>query len=271
MYKSISFEGSVVRYREMGKGDPLVLLHGFAEDHEVWEYQWGKLEHKARLILPDIPGSGGSEMLKAGSSGQPSIEDYAEVIRAIVREEKIEKFTLIGHSMGGYIALAYAEKWEATLTGLGLFHSTAYPDTEDKVAGRKRGIEFMESHGAHEFLKQAIPNLFGSHFRLENPALIDKLIARGANFSVSALVQYYEAMMFRPNRTGTLKSLGIPVLFIIGEEDKTVNLQDSLSQTYLPAVSHVNILPGVAHMGMWESIDRSNQSIMKFLDLLKEQ
>jgi pimeloyl-ACP methyl ester carboxylesterase len=188
----------------------------------------------------------------------------------VVEAEQLDKFALIGHSLGGYVTLAMAKMEPGRFPGFGLFHSTAYPDNEVKIANRKRGIAFIQTHGPLEFLKQAIPNLFSEGYKKEQPAEVQKLIDRATNFSALTLVQYYEAMMVRPNRTGLLKSLELPILFIIGEEDKTLNLQDGLTQACMPALSHVFLFPRAAHMGMWESTHRSNTSLMKFLDQQKE-
>ena len=267
MDKFIPFQNATIHYRRVGKGIPVVLIHGFAEDQEIWQRQVEALQDKVQFILPDIPGSGRSTFIAGEGIG---IEHYAEGIRRVVEAEQLDKFALIGHSMGGYVALAYAEKWPQSLTGLGLFHSTAYPDNEEKIANRKRGIAFIQTHGPQEFLKQAIPNLFSEGYKKEQPADVQKLIHRATNFSGPTLVQYYEAMMVRPNRTGLLKSLEIPILFIIGEEDKTLNLQDGLTQACMPALSHLFLFPRAAHMGMWESTHRSNTSMMKFLDQQKE-
>ena len=267
MNKFTTYRTATIHYRKVGRGIPVVMIHGFAEDQEVWEYQVEALHHQVQFILPDVPGSGKSTFLDEGAIG---MEQYAEAIRAVVEAEQLDKFALIGHSMGGYIALAYAERWPESLTGLGLFHSTAFPDNEEKIANRKKGISFIQTHGAHEFLKQSIPNLFSARYKEGAPKEVEKLIARGTNFSAPELVQYYEAMMVRPDRTGLLKSLEIPILFIIGEEDKTLNLQDGLTQACMPGLSHVFIFPQTAHMGMWEATRRSNSSVMKFLDQQKE-
>ena len=270
MEKSIAFRNGTLRYRMEGSGQPLCLVHGFAEDGEVWNEQVEFLKSKSTLILPDLPGSGKSTPLRDDHGKSPSIADYAEGVRTIITHEKIEKFTLIGHSMGGYVSLAYAQAWQSTLTGLGLFHSTAYADSAEKITARQKGIAFINTHGVLEFLKQSTPNLFANDFKQREPGRIDKLIERGTNFSAATLVQYYEAMMVRPDMTGLLKVIEIPLLFVVGEEDKTLNLQDSLAQAHMPVLSNLHLFPHVAHMGMWESTTRSNLSIMKFLDQQKE-
>ncbi|MFT3705413.1 MAG: alpha/beta hydrolase [Agriterribacter sp.] len=265
--KSIVYNDVNVFYKVTGEGAPVVLIHGFAEDGTIWKCQELFLKDHFRLIIPDIPGSGQSDYLPLDNITASGIIDrYADIIKKIIDKESVKNCVVIGHSMGGYIALAFAQKYADNLNGLGLFHSTAFADTDEKKKNRIKGIEFIQKHGAQEFLKQSIPNLFGSKFTAEHRADITELINASGNFTSLALVHYYEAMMHRPDRTEVLKNISKPVLFIMGEEDKSVYLQDSLSQCHLPLLSLIDILPDVAHMGMWEMKDQANVTVMKFLN-----
>jgi pimeloyl-ACP methyl ester carboxylesterase len=286
MDKRTTFGGTDIYYRNIGHGQPIILVHGFGEDGTIWENQILFLESRFNLIIPDLPGSGKSVpvshirgILKIDSTSPvpansvsvyPSMDYYADLIKTILDVEEINICVMIGHSMGGYITLAFAEKYPGLLDGFGLFHSTAYADSDEKKAIRTKAIEFIWRQGGQAFLKQSIPNLFAEKFRLEQPGKIGALIAAGANFSAETLVQYYEAMLNRPDRTGVLTIFRKPILFIIGEDDKSVILQESLSQCQIPDLSLISILPGVAHMGMWEDIDQSNNAILKYLNLVND-
>lgn len=269
--KLLTYNGSRIYYETEGEGLPVILIHGFGEDGTVWYYQRAFLKDHFRLIIPDLPGSGKSELLSIpGDHSSFIIDIYAACIKQILNQESIQKCTMLGHSMGGYIALAFAQHNPERLNGLGLVHSTAFADSEDKKTTRRKGIAFIQRYGAREFLKQSIPNLFAEQFTREHPDQIEALITGAGNFTAPALVQYYEAMTERPDRTETLKKATNPVLFIIGEEDKSVYLQDSLKQCYLPGNTQINILPGVAHMGMWERKDQTNDTVMKFLNYVSD-
>ncbi|MEP6926930.1 MAG: alpha/beta hydrolase [Ginsengibacter sp.] len=269
--KHIIFQNKKIFYRTEGKGEPVMLLHGFAEDGNIWDYQLKKLKEKFYLIVPDLPGSGKSEMLE----GEILIEDYAEVIKAIVDVEIINKekgkkklFTLIGHSMGGYITLAFAEKYPELLNAIGLFHSTAYADDEVKKETRRKGIEFIKSDGVFAFINNTTPNLFSGKTKKENPGLVKNLINLCKDFSSESLIQYYKAMIQRPDRILVLKSFQQPILFIIGKHDNAVPLQSSLEQCYLPSISHIRILQNSGHISMWEEKDQASAFLLNFL-LLK--
>jgi len=262
----ILFRNKKIFYRVEGKGKPVVLLHGFAEDGNIWNKQIEALKEKYLLIIPDLPGSGGSEML----DGKSTLEDYAELIKAIADEEvfkekKENRFCLIGHSMGGYITLAFAEKYPELLNSFGLFHSSAFADTEEKIAVRKKGIAFITKNGTEAFLKTSIPNLFSEETQKEKPEFITQLFDMARGISPEALIQCYEAMILRPDRTNVLRTFEKPVLFIIGKYDAAVPLQTSLQQCHLPAISSVNILQHSAHMGMWEEKELANDYLKEFL------
>lgn len=258
MEKTISYQGKKINYSAYGDGNPAMLIHGFAEDAGIWSDQVNFLKENFRLLIPDIPGSGKSEMVDQNAG----VEDHANCIAAIIEAEKISSCTMIGHSMGGYIALAFAEKYPDRLNGLGLFHSTTYADSEEKKDARKKSISFIRQYGAAAFIEQTTPNLFSENSKKQKPEVIASLINRYSGFDQLSLISYYEAMIKRPDRTEVLKKFSRPVMFVIGEEDKAVPMQHSLEQCHIPAVSIIHIANNTAHMGMIED----SQACTTFLD-----
>lgn len=265
--KILSWKGKKIFYRVTGRGKPVLLLHGFGEDGDVWQSQVEVLEKQYRVIVPDIPGSGKSELID-----DADIDTYAEIIKELIAAESpqfplqgAEGVCLIGHSMGGYITLSFAEKYPQYLNSFGLFHSTAFPDNDEKKQVRAKAIEFIKEKGAYTFLKTSTPGLFTEKFTKTNTSAVDALIEAGKTFTEAALIQYYKAMMERPDRTNVLRNCDKPVLFIMGQYDNAVPMQSSLKQCYLPLVSHVHILRESAHMGMWEETDEANDILTRFL------
>jgi len=258
---SIVYKGLPLYYRIVGKGNPVVLLHGFAEDGEVWKYQTEFLKEHCQLIIPDLPGSG----LSPFNNQLSSIDAYAEAIKAILEKEKISGCILIGHSMGGYISLAIAEKYPQLLKAFGLFHSSAFPDTEEKKQVRLKAIDFINTNGAAIFIKTTSYNLFAPPYKTNHPEQIEGLIESGKKFTNEALIQYYRAMIDRPDRTAVLKSTTLPVLFLIGEHDVAVPLESSLQQCHFPSKAIINILANSGHMGLWEEADKANKILLDFI------
>jgi pimeloyl-ACP methyl ester carboxylesterase len=284
MQTSFQYHSANISYTVQGRGKPVVLLHGFGEDSSIWNEQVRFLKDHCMLIVPDLPGSGKSSLLslesgvrRLESEDAPdsslltpdyiSIDDYADCIHALLTHESISSCILLGHSMGGYITLAFAEKYPSLLTAFGLIHSTAFADSEEKKKTREKSIAIIEEYGAMPFLKNTIPNLFGAKFKSAHPEKIDALIEAGNAFSKEALQQYTRAMMLRPDRTHVLSNR-LPVIFVIGTEDVAAPLDDVIKQASLPNISYIHVLQDTGHMGMWEAPEKLNQQLLAFLSEL---
>lgn len=267
MPESFIHSCGALSYKICGAGQAVVLLHGFGEDSTIWAEQVAFLQTNCRLIVPDLPGSGLSDLLKPLSSDKPiTLDDYAAVIYSMLQKENITNCIMLGHSMGGYITLAFAEKYPEMLKSYGLIHSTAFADSEEKKKIRERGIEIIGQYGAFAFLKNTIPNLFGTRFKETRAAKMNELIDAAASFSDAALQQYYRAMILRPDRTAVLKSNRLPVLFVMGTEDTAAPMADVLKQVSLPDISYIHVLRDTGHMGMWEATDQMNQLLLAFIN-----
>ena len=261
MQKSLLYRGETLEYEVRGMGAPVILVHGFTEDRRIWELVLPEIENKYCWILLDLPGSGRSSFNVSLSQ----IPDFAGVISAILEQEQIQEIVLIGHSMGGYISLAFAEKYPEKIRALGLFHSSSFSDSIEKKESRERNIRFIENNGGCAFIEQAIPGLFSESFQAEHSQEIQGLIAQYANFTPDSLVQYLNAMKHRMATTELLSSITKPVLFIMGAQDKAIPLEDVLQQCHLPVISYIHILTHSAHMGMIEQPNLCNAILDQFL------
>lgn len=259
--KQLTFRDRTLSYRVSGAGPAIVLLHGFGENSTVWRNQVDLFPHY-RLVIPDLPGSGSSQMID-----NMSMEGLAHSVLAVLEAEKIDHCVMIGHSMGGYITLAFADHYKHKLKGFGLFHSTAYADSEEKKETRRKGIQFIRQHGALEFLKTTTPNLYAPESQKERRDLIEEHLLSVHNFSSEALVSYYEAMMSRPDRSHLLRLTQVPVLFIVGRHDTAVPFDDAMQQSHLPRLSYIHILENSGHMGMVEEPAESNKALLSYLKL----
>lgn len=270
--KNFTYQSSKIFYRTIGAGRPVVLIHGFAEDGDVWKNQIEFLKEHFYLIIPDLPGTGRSELIN-----DMSIEGMAESIKALIDFELkfpllehpddfgkgAEGVSLIGHSMGGYISLAFAEKYPSMLSSIALVHSSAFADSEEKKANRLKSIEFVKKNGAYEFLKAVITDLFTETWASGNQETVDRQIEKSKSFADEAIIAYYHAMINRPDRTHVLKNFNKPILFIIGEHDKAVPFEQSMQLCYLPGISYIHILRNSAHMGMLEEADKVNHALLQ--------
>lgn len=256
---SILYQNKKIHYQVFGTGQPIVLLHGYCEDRQMWDH-FIPLLPSAQYITIDLPGFGDSEIIP-----DISIKEMAEVVMAILKELKIDKLILIGHSMGGYISLAFAEKFPSTLIGLGLFHTHPYADTDLQKASRNKSIDFLQRNGSAHYAKQLIPKLFPAGFTRFNNFLINNLIYRASRFPLEALIGGQQAMRDRPDRSEILTKVTFPVHFIIGKKDTTVDEKKAIEQTTLADNSLIHILPDVGHMGMFERPKKTAMMVTQFI------
>ena len=265
MKETFVYQDLNTHYYRHGSGQPVVLLHGFGEDSSIFNNQVEALKDICEVFVPDLPGSGTSGLLTKGAGSNVTLTDYADWLHALLQHLKLQQVIVLGHSMGGYIALAYAEKYGHNLKGFGLLHSTAFADSEEKKDTRLKAIKIIEAYGSYSFLKSTIPNLFAAGFKQQHPNVVSDLIEKGSSFSPMALVQYYQMMIDRPDRTHVLKELTIPVLFIVGTEDIAAPMDDLMKQVHLPALCYVHILQAVGHMGMLEATTDFNKHLVNFI------
>lgn len=260
--KHITYQDKKIAYNSEGKGTPVVFVHGFGADSTVWhDFKSEIAKGGYQVITPDLPGFGESELIE-----NASIETMAEVVHELLVQLNLDKIVFIGHSMGGYIGLAFAEKYGEMLLGLGMFHSHPYADTEEKKEGRLRSINVVQEKGTALFVKQLIPGFFAPKFVKSSSFQVDKLVHRASNYSSEAIINALQAMRQRPDRSEVLKNFKQPVLFIIGKEDTAVPQDASMNQTTLPDTSSIVILEEVGHMGMLEARKKTQQAILEFLN-----
>jgi pimeloyl-ACP methyl ester carboxylesterase len=264
MLKTLTLPHVNLAYEDSGSGPVVVFLHGFAEDGTVWKHQAAALVDTHRVLVPDFPGSGLSPL----GHHPPSMESLAELVYALLIHERIEQCCMIGHSMGGYVTLAFAEAYPHLLKGYGLFHSTAYPDTEEKKQARRKGIAFIRDNGVVPFVKQSTPNLFSEAFKQAHAEEVGALLQRNAVFTPETLIGYYEAMILRPDRTAILAQSKVPVLFICGAQDMVIPMKDSLQMAAMPFMGFVTVLENAGHMGMWEEAPKANEAIVEYLSYI---
>ena len=250
----------MLNYKITGKGPVLVLIHGFCEDLTLWESVHSFLLDYTILSI-DLPGFGKSEVIE-----NMSIFSMADQVNVLLEKLGITKCTMIGHSLGGYVALHFAEIFATKLEGLGLFHSTAFEDSEEKKENRNKTFHFIEKHGVANFANSFVATLFFP----ENRALFEKKIQELSEVvkktSKQAVLKTTLAMRDRKSQLDVLKTIDKPVLFIVGKEDQAVPMTKSLEQCFLPKDSIVHFYDKTAHMGMFEKEIETNKALKNFMD-----
>lgn len=257
-------------YAENGshhEGLPLVLLHGFCETHHLWDSIREELGKDMRVLCPDLPGFGRSSSLPADFT----LSDVARRLAGWLEQLGITECVVIGHSLGGYVALALLEEYPRLLAGVGLFHSTAYADSPQRRRSRHNVIDFVEKHGVEVFATLFVPQLFHHSNRKQLKETVKAVVAEASATPEHTLVGYTKAMQHRPNRLPVLEQYEGPVLYIIGEKDTTISLEDSQRQLTNLNNCEAYILEATSHMGMFEQREESLAILKNFMRQAQQQ
>ncbi|MEN2280705.1 alpha/beta hydrolase [Algoriphagus sp. SE2] len=251
---------SGIHFSEKGQGQPLILIHGFCEIGDMWQDFAKELSSDFRVICPDLPRVEKSIIVQASLS----MEEIAVILESWMEENKIDHPIVIGHSLGGYVTLALTELMGEKLKGVGLFHSTAFPDSEEKKGMRDRTIVFLQKYGVDAFVTSFIPPLFPESRREELQADIELAIKQAKTCSLEGLIAYTLAMRDRKDRFEILRDFSGPKLFIAGELDTAVPI--AVSRIHKEVVTEYVEFENTGHVGM---IERKPETIEIVRDFCK--
>jgi pimeloyl-ACP methyl ester carboxylesterase len=255
----IKFQKKNISFTDTGNGKVIVLLHGFTESLKIWTGFALKLSRKYRVITIDLPGHGKSDCLDEVHS----MDLMADAVFAVLKKLKAGKCLMIGHSMGGYVTLAFAEKHPEMLKGFCLFHSHCFADSPTEKENRNRTIDIV-NQDKFSYVAQFIPSLFPVEVHKRFSKEIGRLIRRAAKMPGEGVVAALEGMKDRRDQTGLLKTTTLPVLFILGLKDTRVPVSRIWEMISLPVVSETLILRDCGHMGYIEMPGKAYESILGF-------
>jgi pimeloyl-ACP methyl ester carboxylesterase len=248
-----------LHYTDSGSGNCILLLHGFCEDHTIWQAQIDMLQTEYRVVAVDLPGFGNSSPVL-----DVSLLDMATLVQHLLAHLHISQVVVLGHSMGGYVALAMAHLYPSMLQGIGLVHSHLFADTPDRQANRLKGIDFVLKNGTPLYVKQLIPSLFGSQFVQKHSKTVNDFIDRASVLLPESIATALDAMRTRPSYENLVRHLTIPFLVVIGDSDSTISPAIAWSQTHLANCTQVTFLRQVGHMGMMEAPQQLGSEIRTF-------
>lgn len=260
MLKTTTYKNEKVTFADKGKGRVVVLLHGLLGSREIWKPVIDDLSKSYRVIAIDLPGHGGTACFGYAHS----MDLMATCVKKVLDSLKLKKYVIIGHSMGGYVGLAFADLFPDNLRGLGLFNSTAYPDNEGRKKDRLRTISLIKANKA-VYTKTTIRNLFATkNLRyLKEEISFAQAIARQT--SKQGIIAALHGMRDRPGRDIILGLVEYPILMVIGEHDNVLPYEPLLEQSRLIKNKSILYLEHDGHFGFLESPKQSNRALRKFL------
>jgi len=247
----------LIAFKKSGTGPPLVLLHGFCETQEIWEFILPDLSKYYTCFVADLPGFGGSIDLGPGFS----IVHVAEKMIGWVKTLGLVKPVILGHSLGGYVALEIENLDPGLSAGFGLVHSTAFADDAQKKSNRDKTIDFIKNHGMEPFIDAFVPSLFGKK-DAQKQAWFYKMAGKTA---INTAIEYTRAMRDRPDLSEILSKSGKKVLFLWGENDLILPSEIAVKHENLSKKILSIGIPVVGHLSMVEAPNKCSEGILRFL------
>ncbi|RZK22216.1 MAG: alpha/beta hydrolase [Hymenobacter sp.] len=239
----------------------IVFLHGYLESPAIWPAFIGETFADCQVLTPALPGYDGASV-----ASDYGLEAAAEAVRAELAAAGVGRAVLVGHSMGGYVALAFAEKYPGLVAGLGLFHSSALPDTTEDTARRARNRTFLEEQGVAAFADEFLqPQLSPTHRESLHDSLA-QLQQLAAAVPLAVALGNLDAMAQRPDRRAVLEKATYPVLFIAGKDDRAVPPEKTHEESLLPDYCTVLWLAGVGHLGFIERPTDTRRAVRQLLE-----
>ena len=257
MTKTLHFKNTSISYTDQGKGTAVVLLHGFLENKKMWNAfipEWSK---KFRIITIDLLGHGETECM----GYVHSMENNADAVHEVLSELRLRKAILVGHSMGGYVALAFAELYPDVVKGLVLLNSTSRADSDERKTNRDRAIKAVKQ-SFQNFISLSISNLFSEENRERLSEAIDNVKQEALKTPLQGIVASLEGMKTRADREVLLHLTPYPKVLVLGEKDPVLNYEETKEQIEDTQVQLLNFPDG--HMSHIENQEALQEELLQF-------
>jgi pimeloyl-ACP methyl ester carboxylesterase len=256
--KTLFYKNTSISFSDIGKGTAIVLLHGFLENQSMWNALVPVLSQKYRVITIDLLGHGQTEPL----GYIQTMEDNADMVHEVLSSLRLRKAAFIGHSMGGYVALAYAELYPESVKGLVLLNSTAKKDSLERKTNRDRAIKAVKND-YETFIRLSVANLFSEDNRERLSDCIENVKTEALQTPLQGIVASLEGMKIRKDREVILHTTAFPKLLILGKKDPVLNYEETVAQIQETSVDLVTFPDG--HMSHIENETDLAKELVQFL------
>ncbi len=258
MQKTLTHRNSLISYSAHGKGNCVILLHGFLENKSIWNGLIPLLQNRYKIIAIDLPGHGASECL----GYVHTMEDMAGVVKDVLKAERVRRSIFIGHSMGGYVSLAFADAFPKNVKGLCLLNSTAVHDSGQRKEFRDLGIHNAKK-AYEKVVRISVRNLFSKQNQLEKKPEVAYIISEALKTPLQGYIAAQEGMKLRPNSEHVMKNASFPKLQITGKKDEVIRLEEAKKESNRTQTP-LEILSG-GHMSFIENPVELNQTLISFI------
>jgi len=251
-----------ILYEIAGTGPPLVLLHPFPAHHELWQPAAQALSSRYRLILPDLRGHGESGV----GQGPATMEKHAADLACILDHAEVGRAAFAGVSIGGYVLFEFWRQYRDRVAALVLMDTRAQADSPDGRAGRLQTAADVLERGSEPFVESMIPKLLGETTRRTRPDLVEGAKRMMLKMSPEDISLVQRGMAERPDSVPTLKTINVPTLVMVGDEDLLSPLADADLMRQNITASQLKVIPRGGHYAVWEQPGEVGKALRQFLD-----
>lgn len=263
----IYYQGGKIYYSDSGSGDIIVLLHGYLESSDIWAGFANQLSKRFRIISIDLPGHGSSTIF----SDCHTMDFMASAVNEALTDLNIREAFLIGHSLGGYVALAFLEKFPEKLTGYCLFHSHPFEDSPEIIKKREREIIIVKSGKKYLMYPENVSLMFASENIYKFTEALENSKEIASKIPDEGIISVLNGMISRPSRINLMEEGRVPSLWILGKNDNYIPCNKIQTMVNLPSNSKLIVLEKSGHLGFIEEEQRSVEIISDYVRGLRSQ
>jgi 3-oxoadipate enol-lactonase len=261
----ISRDDAEIFYEVLGSGPPIVLLHPFPANHDLWKPAAQALVTRYRIILPDLRGHGDSGV----GEGPATMEKHAADLARVLDHEGIGRATFAGVSIGGYVLFEFWRKFRPRVEALILCNTKAQADTSEARAGRLQAAADVTERGTEPFFESLVPKLIGKTTLSTRPDLVEGALRMMRKMSAEDVALVQKGMAERSDSVETLKGINVPTLIVTGDEDIFTGVSEAeLMQRNIPG-SQMKVIAKAGHYSLWEQPEEVGKLLRQFLDNLR--
>lgn len=258
---------AAISYQVLGEGAPVVLLHAFPANHELWLPAAQALITRYRVILPDLRGHGNSGI----GEGPATMAKHAADIASILDHEDVGRAPLIGVSIGGYVLFEFWRKYGGRVAALGLCNTKAQADTVEARTGRLQAAADVMERGTEAFFESVVPKLIGKTTQLSRPDLVEGALRMMRKMSPEDVAQVQRGMAERPDSVETLRTVNVPTMIVTGDEDILTGTAEAEFMRNKIAGSQLKVIAKAGHYSPWERPEEVSKILRQFVDAVQGQ
>lgn len=251
-----------ISYEILGDGPPVVLLHPFPANHELWLPAAQQLTSRYRIILPDLRGHGESGV----GEGPATMPKHVADISRVLDDAKVGRAAFAGVSIGGYVLFEFWRRNRDRVSALTLIDTKAAPDTPEGRAGRLQSAADVLERGVEPFLDSMLPKLLGETTRQARPDVVEAARKMMLKMSPQDISLVLKGMADRPDSVPTLKTITVPTLILVGDEDMLTTVADAELMKQNISDSQMKVISKAGHYAVWEKPEETGKVLRKFLD-----